>query len=100
MDAESYSKIFESLMLISFGCAWPANILNTLRRKSAIGKSLSFLLIIIAGYIFGIAAKIVLGNINYVFFFYILNLLMVGFDLFLYFWYLRKDKIMKGSESP
>jgi hypothetical protein len=96
MDNASLGNIFESLMLVAFGFAWPANILHTLRRKSAIGKSLSFLIIVIIGYIFGASAKLVQGNINYVLLFYIINLSMVSFDLSLYFYYSGKEKKLKG----
>jgi hypothetical protein len=93
MDSQSLAKLFESLMLVAFGCAWPTNILNTLKRKSTIGKSLVFLLIIITGYIFGISAKIVSGTINYVFAFYVLNFVLVSLDLVLYFFYRHKERL-------
>ncbi|MDR2199690.1 MAG: hypothetical protein LBR53_09610 [Deltaproteobacteria bacterium] len=92
MMESSAAKICESLMLVAFGFAWPANILNTYRRKSARGKSLSFLLIIETGYLFGVLAKIASGAINYVFFFYILNMTLVSADVFLYFWYRREER--------
>jgi lipopolysaccharide export LptBFGC system permease protein LptF len=94
MDTSSLGKIFESLMLIAFGCAWPANIISTYRHKSTYGKSLAFLIIVLSGYIFGIVAKLVIDNINYVLFFYTINLLMVGFDLSLYLWYRHKEKLV------
>jgi hypothetical protein len=96
MEYNSLAKIFESLMLVAFGCAWPANILNTWRRKSSIGKSLAFLIIILCGYIFGITAKIVKGDINYVVFFYLLNFVLVASDLFLFFWFRRKENLEKS----
>ncbi|MDR3205465.1 MAG: hypothetical protein LBV23_12135 [Deltaproteobacteria bacterium] len=87
------SDIFESAMLVTFGVAWPANILNSLRVKSSRGRSVTFLKIIILGYIFGLAAKFLSSKpINYVVFFYFLNLIMVGIDLFLYYYYLNKEK--------
>jgi hypothetical protein len=92
MDADSLAKVFESLMLVAFGFAWPTNILTTLKRKSTVGKSLLFLFIIITGYVFGISAKIVNGSINYVFFFYILNIVLVAADLCLYFYYKRLER--------
>ena len=79
------AEILEALMVISFGCSWPMNIMKSLRTKSTKGKSLMFLLLIEFGYVCGIISKLVSGNITYVFIFYVLNLLMVGTDIFLYF---------------
>jgi hypothetical protein len=87
------ANILESAMLVSFGAAWPANIRNSLKVKSSKGRSVHFLYIIIIGYIFGIGAKIALSVYNYVTFFYLLNLLMVSFDLFLYFRFQRLDRL-------
>lgn len=86
------AEILEALMVISFGCSWPMNIIKSLRAKTAKGKSLMFLLLIEFGYVCGIISKLVSGNITYVFIFYVLNLLMVGTDIALYFRNLRLDK--------
>lgn len=72
-------------MLICFGCSWPINVYKSYKSRSTSGKSLTFLLIIVAGYVFGIAGKIMSGNINYVLIFYLLNLLVVSADILLYF---------------
>lgn len=77
--------MFEVLMLICFGCSWPINVYKSYKSRSTSGKSLTFLLIIVAGYVFGIAGKIMSGNINYVLIFYLLNLLVVSADIALYF---------------
>ena len=79
------AEILEALMVISFGCSWPMNIIKSLRAKTTKGKSLMFLLLIEFGYVCGIISKLVSGNITYVFIFYVLNLLMVGTDIALYF---------------
>ncbi|MDR1051970.1 MAG: hypothetical protein LBP95_13070 [Deltaproteobacteria bacterium] len=89
----SLANILESLMLVSFGLAWPANIMNTLRVKSSRSRTPVFLIIVETGYVFGLSAKFASGNVNYVAFFYVLNMAMVGFDLFLYYRYLAKDKL-------
>ena len=86
------AEILEALMVISFGCSWPMNIIKPLRAKTTKGKSLMFLLLIEFGYVCGIISKLVSGNITYVFIFYVLNLLMVGTDIALYFRNLRLDK--------
>ena len=69
--------IFEVLMVICFGVSWPISIYKSYTSKSTKGKSIIFLLFILLGYICGIAAKLISGNINYVLLFYIINLLMV-----------------------
>jgi hypothetical protein len=51
------------------------------------------LLFIWLGYVAGIASKLISGNITYVFFFYVLNLLMVSLDMILYFRNRRLDKL-------
>lgn len=79
-------------MIISFGASWPLNVIKSYKAKTAKGKSLPFLLLIFFGYIAGIISKLInetyMMNFSqkwYVLFFYILNLLMVGIDLILYF---------------
>ncbi|MDC7245689.1 MAG: hypothetical protein PQJ47_07235 [Sphaerochaetaceae bacterium] len=76
-------SIFEALMLLAFGCAWPASIYTSLTSKSTEGKSLPFLIIIALGYVSGITHKI-LYSLDFVILLYTLNLLMVLFDLLLY----------------
>lgn len=56
------------------------------------GKSLFFEVFIWVGYLFGIAGKIIAGNITYVFVFYVLNTLMVSVDILLYFRNRRLDQ--------
>ncbi|MDR1039613.1 MAG: hypothetical protein LBR80_05485 [Deltaproteobacteria bacterium] len=92
MDPSDISKFLESCMLVAFGFAWPANILHTLRHKSTQGKSLLFLLIVFVGYMFGIGAKVLGDTINYVLFFYLANIIMVGIDTCLYFYYWNKQR--------
>ena len=89
-------QIFEAAMVICFGISWPLSIVKSLKSKTAKGKSLIFMLFIFVGYIFGISAKLVANNITYVFVFYVINLLMVGFDICLYF---RNRKLDKKSNS-
>ena len=92
-------SILESAMLVAFGAAWPVNILSSLRSRTAKGKSLHFLFIIIAGYLCGIAAKLTAGAINYVLFFYILNIIMVSMDVGLYFRNRKLDRMREILSS-
>ena len=86
------AEIFEIIMLISFGASWPLNVMKSYKARTAKGKSLSFLCLIFFGYIAGIASKLMndaymaeFADKWYVLFFYVLNLVMVGTDLLLYF---------------
>ena len=79
------AEFFEAGMLICFGFSWPMNILKSWRVRTAKGKSFLFLVFVELGYICGILAKLIAGNINYVFPFYVLNAVMVGTDIVLYF---------------
>ncbi len=84
--------IFETGMLICFGISWPLNVLKAYRSRTAKGMSLPFILLIIAGYISGITAKMVNGQITYVLAVYILNLCIVLVNLGLYFRNLSLDR--------
>ena len=77
------AQVFEVLMLLCFGASWPFNISKSLKSRTAKGKSVGFELCIITGYLCGLAGKFIAGNITYVVFVYILDILMVSFDLIL-----------------
>src|SRR5450756_2332444 len=44
-------SVFEAGMLICFGAAWPTNIAKSLKSRTAKGKSLPFLIIVMVGYV-------------------------------------------------
>ena len=90
-------QIFETVMLICFGCSWPMNLIKAYKARTAKGTSLPFILLIITGYVAGILAKIVNGQINYVFAVYILNIVIVFGNLFVYFRNVILDR--KAAES-
>ncbi|MBO4406057.1 MAG: hypothetical protein J5849_00015 [Clostridia bacterium] len=92
-------EFLEACMVVAFGISWPLNILKSIRSRTAKGKSLLFLIFIWIGYVAGIASKLISGNVTYVFFFYVLNLLMVSFDLILYFRNKRLDRLA-SKEDP
>ncbi|MCQ2736705.1 MAG: PQ-loop domain-containing transporter [bacterium] len=77
-------SIFEMIMLIAFGCAWPPAIYKAWKARTAKGISLRFLIIVLIGYIAGIVHKL-LYSMDIVLFVYILNLLMVLCQIFIYF---------------
>ncbi len=97
------SDILEVIMIVSFGFSWPFNVVKSYKARTVKGKSLWFLCLIFFGYIAGISSKLLneaymaaISEKWYVLFFYILNLLMVGADLVLYF---RNRRLDKKSEA-
>ena len=86
-------EMLEIAMLLCFGISWPMNVIKSNKARTTKGKSLSFLLFILAGYLCGISGKILSGSYKwYVLFFYVLNCIMVSADLLLYFRNLKLDK--------
>ncbi|MBQ2712685.1 MAG: hypothetical protein IJF71_04835 [Clostridia bacterium] len=93
------SEILEIIMIVSFGASWPMNVIKSYKARTTKGKSLPFLILILFGYIAGIAAKLTneaymasIGEKWYVLFFYVLNLVMVCTDLLIYVRNYRLDQ--------
>lgn len=82
-------------MLICFCISWPFSIVESYRSKSTGGKSLSFMLLIIGGYMFGIVHKIVNG-FDWVSWAWIAGLTLVCTDTVLYW---RNRRLEKASEK-
>ena len=85
-------SILETVMLICFGFSWPMNLMKAYKAQTAKGTSLPFILLIITGYIAGISAKLISGQINYVLIAYLLNLVVVSLNLIVYFRNVALDK--------
>lgn len=97
------AELLEIIMIVSFGFSWPMNVIKSYRARTTKGKSLAFLCLIFFGYIAGIASKFVneaymaaFAQKWYVLFFYVLNLVMVGADLCLYY---RNHLLDKKAEA-
>jgi len=94
------APIFEILMLLSFGIAWPISIFKSLKSKSTGGKSVIFSFVILFGYVCGITNNILHNTVDGVFTltlafpFYILNLVTVTIDTILWF---RNHKLEKAA---
>lgn len=88
-------SIFEALMLICFGAAWPASISKSYYSRSNKGKSFFFIAIVWIGYVSGILHKVLFAY-DKVIFLYILNLCMVSVDITLYF---RNSRLEKAAEA-
>lgn len=88
------NEILECVMLICFGCSWPLNAIKHWRAGTARSMSLSFILLILAGYIAGIIAKLIVPPKHfYVLLVYICNFCFVSVDLVIYFINRRKDRV-------
>lgn len=97
------AEILEVIMILSFGASWPLNVIKSYKARTAKGKSLAFLCLIVFGYIAGITSKLIneayMASFStkwYVLFFYVLNLVMVSADLCLY---IRNAKLDKMNEN-
>lgn len=77
-------SVFEAIMLICFGAAWPLSIYKSYKSRNNGGKSLTFLFVIFAGYVAGVTHKI-LYSFDFTIYLYILNGLMVLIDIGLYY---------------
>lgn len=86
------SSIFETIMLVCFGLSWPINVIKAYKARTAKATSLPFIMLILTGYIAGIAAKLISGQVNYVFAVYILNLAIVLVNVLVYFRNVSLDK--------
>jgi hypothetical protein len=73
-------SIFEVIMLMCFGSAWPTSIYTSYTSRTAKGKSIVFLFIVFFGYIAGILHK-VFYNFDWVVTLYAINGLMILVDI-------------------
>ena len=91
-------EVFEIMMIVSFGISCPMNVMKSYKARTTRGKSLSFLIFILVGYVCGITSKLLADTFKwYVMFFYVLNFVMVFADLLLYIRNCRLDKAAQAS---
>lgn len=90
MESSSLSQLLEFGMLFAFGFSWPFAIAKTWRTKKVDGKSPAFMVIVIVGYLFGIAAHLVEGSKLWLCFVYLADMALVSVDLMLYCRYSRR----------
>jgi hypothetical protein len=77
-------SLFEIIMLLCFGAAWPVSLWKSWTSRTNSGKSVVYLFIIVLGYAAGIIHK-VLNDPDLVTFLYALNMTMVSADIALWF---------------
>ena len=88
-------SLFEVVMVVCFGCAWPASIWKSWISRDNTGKSLPFLFIILTGYGAGLLHKAFYSR-DGVIWLYGLNAFMVGLDILLWF---RNGRRMRKAEA-
>ncbi|MGI6590466.1 MAG: universal stress protein [Eggerthellaceae bacterium] len=86
------AQALEAAMLICFGLSWPLNAYKNYQARTAAGTSWQFILLITLGYVAGIAAKYVSGQINWVLIVYYLNLVFLGVNWIVYFRNTKLDR--------
>ncbi len=85
-------SIYEAIMLLCFGAAWPFAIAKSWRSRTSQGKSVIFLFVILVGYAAGILNKVTQGqHHDPVLLLYVANALMVSLDAALFFRNRRLD---------
>ena len=52
------SELLEITMIVCFGASWPFNVIRSYKARTAKGKSLAFLVLILVGYLAGITGKL------------------------------------------
>ena len=95
-----FYELMEIAMIVAFGCSWPMNVIKSYRARTAKGKSLPFLILILLGYICGITGKLIAPSFKwYVLSFYVLNFVMVSVDLAMYIRNCRLDKMAEEGKK-
>ena len=92
-------ELLEATMLLCFGASWPISVAKNIKAKTAKSMSLSFILLIIFGYIAGISAKLLNHKINYVLIVYLVNLVAVLANLTVYFINRRYDHDAESAKK-
>ncbi len=89
-------ELLEAVMVVCFGLSWPMSIIKSYKSRTAKGKSLFFLMMIWVGYVAGVVWKVIAwsktGVFTYPSVFYIINLIMVSIDIYLYFVNRARDR--------
>ena len=96
------ADVFELFMIVCFGVSWPLNIIKAWKARTAKGSSVPFYFLILVGYLFGIASKVIklrrgIATPGYVWFFYILNSVIVTLGILVWF---RNRRLDRRAEQP
>ena len=100
MSPAEIAELCVAVMLACFGASWPINLYKSIKTKSTKGKSLIFLILIDAGYVVGIAGKLIDWKTSWTsilaFCVYIFNFIFVTADFVMYF--INKSRESKQVE--
>ncbi len=91
-------SVYEILMLLCFGAAWPFSIRKSWVSRSTKGKSLFFLYVLLLGYAMGILNKVLVRYDNVVWL-YGLNALMVAADAAIWYRNRRLERAAPGEKN-
>lgn len=96
------ADVLEMFMIILFGLSWPVNCVKLWRARTTRGVSALFYCLVMAGYLLGIASKVVklrqgITTPFYVWFFYCLNILLIFTCLLIYFRNRRLERQERGG---
>jgi hypothetical protein len=105
VETIAVAQIVEAGMLFCFGVAWPVDILKTLRVRHVADKSLGFMVLVLAGYLCGLAAKFIRagdarGLPETVTWLYGLNAFFVMVDIALYVWFRTRPAASSQPAGP
>ena len=93
----NWVHILKTLMLVCFGAAWPLSIVKSWRARTARGKSLGFLAVILLGYAAGLLKVYLVGGIRaFLLIPYSINFTLVGIEVLLYF---RNNRLDREAEK-
>ncbi|MBR1603709.1 MAG: hypothetical protein IJ667_09750 [Synergistaceae bacterium] len=82
----NWVKFLETVMLVCFGAAWPFSLIKSWKSRTAKGKSIGFLIIVLVGYVAGILKVLIVDGITgFLLIPYSINFLMVFAEACLYF---------------
>ena len=79
-------SVLEAGMMVCFGASWPFQVAKTYKTKEVKGKSILFLWLVEIGYILGMLHHILYAP-DGVIYLYLLNFILVGTDMALYYKY-------------
>jgi len=90
--------IFEAAMLVCFAASWPFNLRRAYLARTNVGTSITFMSIVLIGYLFGVANKLVNDDINYVLAFYILDIALVSAGVLIYIRNRKFDNLSRNND--
>ena len=82
-------SIFEAGMMACFGVSWPISVYKTYKAKCVKGKSCTFSILILLGYVCGVIHKLFYYN-DWVIWLYLLNMTFLLVDIGLYIRYKKR----------